>query len=256
MTRQLVTFDSGGFTLVGYWDLPAGEPPYPAVMCCHGFTGHNIEARRLYARLARLLRAQGIACFRFDHRGCGNSDGDFVDFTPSGFLQDLDVAAEHWLADRRIDTRRLGIVGYSLGGLAAAYLLHSHPNLRTGVLWAGVARPEIIRDRLAQYPGFRGYRERGFMDYGGLRVSCQYIDEIGTRTRPVEWLAGYQGPVLFCHGAQDDIVRLEQSECFVRARKNPSDRLLVFPEADHGFSTCETIDALLRVTLQWLLGKL
>jgi alpha-beta hydrolase superfamily lysophospholipase len=256
MGKEIVSLTSDAFELVGFWDFPARRPPWPAVICCHGFTGHHVEARRLYARLARMLAETGIAVFRFDHRGCGDSSGDFVDFTPDGFLEDLDAADRFFTADPRIAMDSLAVVGYSLGGISASYLLHRHPEWRTGVLWAGVARPEIIRDRLAQYPAFQGYAERGYMDYGGFRISKAYIDEIGTRTKPVDWLKGFPGPVLFCHGEEDEIVRPEQSYRFLSARNKPSDKLILFPGADHGFSNCETIDALLSSTVTWLKSKL
>jgi len=254
--KQLVVFPSDGFELAGFWDLPAGGPPFPAVICCHGFGGNHIESRRLYARLAHDLSAAGIAVFRFDHRGCGDSGGDFFDFTPAGFLQDIEAAEKVFFGDRRIDTSRMAVVGYSLGGAAAACILSRHPEVRTAVIWAGVARPELVRDRLAQYPEFQGYEERGYMDYGGWRVNKAYIDEIGWRIRPLEWIRGYPGPVLFCHGSEDDIVKIEQSHLFMSTRQNPRDRLQVLSGADHGFSTCETVDALLDTTAEWIVGEL
>ncbi|MCX7625197.1 MAG: alpha/beta fold hydrolase [Candidatus Sumerlaeaceae bacterium] len=256
MGKEIVTFASGRFGLGGVWDIPPRHPPYPAVICCHGFTGHHIEARRLYSRLARMLCEAGIAVFRFDHRGCGDSSGDFLDFTPMGFLEDLDAAEQFFLSDPRIEHSRIAVVGYSLGGISASYLLSRHPDWRTGVLWAGVARPDIIRDRLAQYPAFEGYEERGYMDYGGFRVSKAYIDEIGWRTKPVEWLKAFPGPVLFCHGEDDDIVRVEQSHLFLHVRNQSGDELIVFPGADHGFSSCDVIDDLLSATLTWVGSKL
>ncbi|MGB9692515.1 MAG: alpha/beta hydrolase family protein [Candidatus Sumerlaeaceae bacterium] len=257
MTKKLVVFASGGFELAGFWDMPERDGPCPGVLCCHGFTGHHVEARRLYSRLARMLADRGVAVFRFDHRGCGDSSGDFIDFTPKGLLEDLQAATRQFIAEPRLDQQRLAVVGYSLGGLAASYVLSRNPQLwQTAVFWAGVARPEIIRDRLAQYPAFQGYRERGYMDYGGFRISAAYIDEIGTLTAPVEWAKQFPGPILFCHGEDDDIVRLEQSHLFLSARSNAGDRLKVFAGADHGFSSCDTLDDLLKTTVGWLAEKL
>ncbi len=257
MRKEIVQFASGEFQLTGFWDFPIGEGPFPGVICCHGFTGHHVEARRLFSRLARRLAECGIAVFRFDYRGCGDSAGDLLDFTPAGLLEDLDAAAQLFFSETRLDKKRLAVMGYSLGGLSAAYLLSRTPeSWQTAAIWAGVARPEIIRDRLAQYPSFDGYKRRGYMDYGGLRVSAAYIDEIGTCAKPVEWMKRFSGPILFCHGENDDIVRLEQSQLFLSTRNNPGDQLVVLPGADHGFSSCEIIDDLLESTVCWLVEKL
>ncbi|MBX7246176.1 MAG: alpha/beta fold hydrolase [Candidatus Sumerlaeaceae bacterium] len=210
----------------------------------------------MFSRLAERLANQGIACMRFDHRGCGESEGDFIDFTPAGLLEDLDAALAEFQETVWFDPERTAVVGYSLGGLSASYLLGRNPRFRTAVLWAPCAVPEIIRDRISQYPNFEGYKERGYFDYFGFRVSREYLDGIGTSAKPLEWIANYPEPILFCHGADDAIVKPEQTDLFLEARKNPGDRKLIIPDADHGFTTADNIDYLLDQSEQWLTGKL
>lgn len=260
--RELLTLRSGGFDLMATVDLPDGvfqsdaaPGKYPGVLFCHGFTGHRIESRRLYARLAARLAAQGIGCLRFDHRGCGESDGDFLDFTPAGMLEDLHAALTAFKALPWLDHQRMAVVGYSLGGTSASYLTTLEPNFVTAVLWAPVARPDIIRDRLSQYPGFAGYRERGYFDYGGFRVSPDYLERIGALT-PVEWLAGFVGPVLFIHGQDDPIVRPEQSDRYLSARRHAADRKILLTDADHSFTTAANLDIVIERSEQWLVEKL
>jgi hypothetical protein len=257
--RQIITFPAGDFDLAGFLDLPvpaSGAERVPGVIFCHGFTGNHIEARRLYSRLVRRLVGFGIGCFRFDHRGCGESEGDFIDFTPTGMLEDLDAALKVFLEPGCFDPARLAVVGYSLGGTSASYLMSRHTGFRTAVLWAPVARPEIIRERMSQMPAFEGYRERGFMDFAGLRVSRHYLDEVGERTSPVPWAADFPGPILFCHGEEDEVVSPEHSELFLKARNNPGDGRLLIPAADHGFGSAAMIDLLLDETERWLVEKL
>src|SRR5262249_15607990 len=159
-------FASGPFQLAATVDLPdaeTGGAKLPAVLFCHGFSGHRIESRRIYSPLRARLAGHRTPCLRFHHRRFGVSDGGFNLFTPRGMLEDLDRALEQFLSMPWLDQARMAIVGYSLGGLSASYLLHRDPRFLTAALWAPVARPDIIRDRLAQYPAFDGYRERGYM---------------------------------------------------------------------------------------------
>ena len=257
--RSLQTFQCGGFTLVASVDLPESadeQSCVPAVLFCHGFTGSRIEARRVFARQAQLLAARGIACFRFDHRGCGDSDGDFLDFTPQGMLQDLDAAVATFLRQPWLDHSRMGILGYSLGGISGSYLLGHHPQFRTGVLWAPVSRPEIIRDRLSNIEGWADRHKRGYLDHFGHRVNTEYIDTVGHELRPLEWVAKFLGPVLFVHGADDEVVRPEQSERFLSVRNNAADERIMIPGADHGFIPADKIDRLLKLTEDWFARSL
>ncbi len=257
--RSLQTFQSGDFTLVASVDLPEGadeQAPVPAVLFCHGFTGSRIEARRVFAREAQLLARRGIACFRFDHRGCGDSDGDFLDFTPLGMLQDLDAAVATFLRQPWVDHSRMGILGYSLGGVSGSYLLGHHPEFRTGVLWAPVSRPEIIRDRLSNIEGWPDREKLGYLDHYGHRVNTKYIDTVGEVLRPLEWAAEFPGPVLFIHGGGDEVVRPEQSERFLAVRDNAADERIVIEGADHGFIPADNMDRLLKLTEDWFVRSL
>src|SRR5690606_37489046 len=125
------------------WDGPAHPPvdsKLPAVLFCHVFTGNRMESRRMFSMLSRRLALQGCACFRFDHRGCGDSEGDFQDFTNDALVEDLEAALATFDANPAIDPQRTAVVGYSLGGLSAMYLLSLKPSFVTAVLWAAVAQ--------------------------------------------------------------------------------------------------------------------
>lgn len=254
--RSIVQFSSGSFELTGQWDGPVkADGPLPAVIFCHGFTGNRFESRRMFARLSARLAEQGVWTFRFDHRGCGESQGDFVDFTPDGMLEDLRSALQVFLSDGRTKKEKTAVVGYSLGGLSASYMLYLHPEFVTASMWAPVAKPEIIRARLATYPGFDGYQERGYFDYGGSRVCADYIDGIGA-VRPVDWAVKYPGPILFAQAEGDQVVKPDQVKMYVAARNNPEDQLLMIPGGDHFFGAADNIDHLLATVEEWLLRHL
>ncbi len=254
MHRQLVTFSSGSFQLTATIDLPSGDSksPFPAVLFCHGFTGNRIESYRSFARLGAELAARGIASFRFDHRGCGESSGDFIDFNANGIIEDLDAALVTFLRQRAFDLDRTAVVGYSLGGASASYLLQRRNDFLTAVLWAPVSEAGIIRERYQKNPAFADYRERGYYDNGGYRVSANCLDEVGRVLRPLEWIREYQRPLLFIHGAVDDIVSPEHTENFLNARKNAADKKLLVEGANHGFSTAANFDVVIARTADHL----
>ncbi|HEX8193678.1 MAG TPA: alpha/beta fold hydrolase [Allosphingosinicella sp.] len=107
-----------GSRLSGWWVPPPGDAA-PVVLLVHGRSG-NIATR---AGIVRRLAADGFGVLAFDYRGYGASTG-----SPSeeGLAEDA-VAARTWLARKRIRSRRIVIVGQSLGNPAAAIAAGSRP---------------------------------------------------------------------------------------------------------------------------------
>lgn len=79
MNRQLdLFFDANGYKLAGTLHLPPGAEP-PVVIGCHGLFANRNSRKQV--TLAQACNAQGIAYLRFDHRGCGQSQGVFNEVT-------------------------------------------------------------------------------------------------------------------------------------------------------------------------------
>ncbi len=95
-----------------YQSTEGGEPPPAAALVCHpdpryGGTMHNTVAYRI----ARALRAAGLAVLRFNFRGVGRSAGTYAE--GKGEAGDARAALE-WLAARH-PGRPLWVAGFSFG---------------------------------------------------------------------------------------------------------------------------------------------
>jgi alpha-beta hydrolase superfamily lysophospholipase len=71
---ETVAFKSDEYTLMGSLHLP-GDKPAPFVIGCHGLIADRRSPKQV--GLAHACCRQGIGYFRFDHRGCGESQGEF-----------------------------------------------------------------------------------------------------------------------------------------------------------------------------------
>ena len=121
--REEVTLSNGRITLAGDLTLPDSAAPFPAVVLISGSGGQDRDANfygfRVFDVLANLIAAQGIAVLRFDDRGIGGSNGDWLQATLDDRASDV-AAAMAWLQAREdIDHYRIGLVGHSEGGLVA-----------------------------------------------------------------------------------------------------------------------------------------
>jgi uncharacterized protein len=108
-----IEFFSQGFRLSGVLHLPAIKNP-PLVVGSHGLEGTKDSAKQVV--LADILVKNNIAFFRFDHRGCGQSQGTFIhDTSLEKRTQDLVDAINHIQSLKKTDDR-IAIFGSSIGG--------------------------------------------------------------------------------------------------------------------------------------------
>jgi alpha-beta hydrolase superfamily lysophospholipase len=111
--KQHIEFRSQGFTLHGVLHLPDQKCP-PLVVGSHGLEGSKNSAKQLV--LSKLLPQRGIAFFRFDHRGCGQSQGDFIKETSlEKRTTDLVAGIQH-LFSLTAAFDRIALFGSSMGG--------------------------------------------------------------------------------------------------------------------------------------------
>ncbi len=112
-TEQSVSFVADGLHLSGVLHLPKREP-LAVVIGCHGLMADKNSPKQI--ALARGCTATGMAYFRFDHRGCGDSEGVFeTDTTLEKRTSDL-TAAVHAVNHTLGKTMPIGLFGSSLGG--------------------------------------------------------------------------------------------------------------------------------------------
>lgn len=116
-------------------DLPA-SPASAVLVISHGLASHS----GVFGDLARTMNQNGIAVYRFDHRGHGRSDGKGAQ-TRSFFelADDLDIVIRKAKAEN--PGKPVFVLGHSMGGHVAALSGTRTPGLADGyILAAGVLR--------------------------------------------------------------------------------------------------------------------
>jgi pimeloyl-ACP methyl ester carboxylesterase len=141
------------------------EPDPPSqriVVMAHGFKSSKIGPSRYFVPLARSLAARGIAAFRFDQPGSGDSSGDFDDSSFAAWIDTIEHFARHF-----IDAgNEVALLGQSMGGaatLAAADRLGSA--IRGVALWS---------------PGV-------MLEFDASRTEGEWTEEDGQRVRWDFW---------------------------------------------------------------------
>jgi len=237
----------------GTLHLPLGRGRAPAVVMCHGFTGNKIEAHFIFVKTARALASTGIAAYRFDFRGSGESGGSFGDMTIPGEIADARKALAHIARLPGINPGRIGILGLSLGGLVAANAAAREPCVRSLAMWCPTAAPVAMMKRV-KYWGGNAVRSGRLMDIGGLGLGPAFF-RLPAWVDPVAALQKCRRPfpVFILKGGADPVISLEENSLYVQGLRYSTHpvRQGIIPGAGHTFERLDHEREAIRLTVDW-----
>ena len=200
--EQQVTIHSGNDALSGMLYRPVGRAS-GAVLFCDPFFEERKSAQRVLVETARALAVAGFAVLRFDYRGCGDSSGDFAEFAPADWHEDIRAA---WgFLREQVSGVSAGLLGLRFGATLTAAAAAVLPEARFAVLWEPVQQggdylqQELRKKLMKEMVTFGGSREtreallqrleRGeIIDFDGYPVSPRLYRElqgIAIVTRPL-----------------------------------------------------------------------
>ena len=203
-TETKVTIDDGISATI---NQPKDAKSVPAVILLHGFASTKDEVGDMYKRLAAALAAKGIASVRFDFHGWGESKGDMADTTVQGQVDDTKVAYEYMAKLPFVDPKRLGVVGFSLGGGIAIISGSQNPEwYKSMCLWSstGDLKADFI-DELKQENFEKAAKEgKVEIDLGWRKVTLKDSFFKSLDTYNIKEIIGkYPGAFLAVAGDQD-----------------------------------------------------
>jgi alpha/beta superfamily hydrolase len=114
MKKTRVSFPSGELFLEGILTIPQGAGPFPAVIVCHPHPlyGGSMDNNVVYS-LSETFSQASLASFKFNFRGVGESQGEFGQGI--GEQEDVEAAISFISTIKEVDSKRIGLAGYSAG---------------------------------------------------------------------------------------------------------------------------------------------
>ena len=223
-----ISFTAEGLKLSGVLHLPNHEP-LAVVVGCHGLMADKNSFKQV--KLARGCTAIGMAYFRFDHRGCNDSEGDFeIDTTLENRSSDL-MAAVGAVKHAFSQNMPIGLFGSSLGGTVCLTAARDLSPFAIVTLAApvqsrsihipegspGSLKNEILKNRLA-------------FNLATHMTSIHHI--------------------LIIHGSSDETVPVENAQIIYRMADDPK-RLMILKGGDHRVSNTAHQKTFLKTAVQW-----
>jgi dienelactone hydrolase len=246
MLQQAIEVERDGSIIRGTVYRPSAAGRVPTVLLLHGFTGQRIEAGFFFVQLGRTLAQRGIAAVTFDFLHSGESDGSFSQMLVSGQIKDA-LRMSAWLLGQPFaDRSRLGLLGFSLGGLVASCVVGELGQYKALVLLAPTTASNLCR--------VAGEAPDGApVTVGPHTLHPEFFRDLKT-LNPVAQSALHPRATLLVQGEADTAVTPAVSQAYVDAMTRAGVPLTVerVAEADHAFGKPPHRQAVLSTVSQWL----
>ena len=222
-----------GTTVNGLMVKPAGYKAgtrYPTVLRIHG--GPNGQDQHSFSFERELFAANGYVVLAVNYRGSSGRGQDYQKAIYADWgnkeVQDLLAAVDHAVATGVADSTRLGIGGWSYGGILTDYTIATTTRFKAATSGAGSALQTTM--------------------YGTDQYIFQWDNEVGKPWENKElydklsypfWQANkIKTPTLFLGGENDMNVPITGSEQMYMALKSQGidTQLIVYPNQNHGIA--------------------
>jgi putative redox protein len=228
MQSKKIEFDNGrGQMLVGRLDQPQSGTDVIALFA-HCFTcTKNLKA---IAHISKALADEGIAVFRFDFTGLGESEGDFSDTNFTSNTEDL-IAASAFLEEAYSGPSIL--IGHSLGGSAVLQAAHSISSARAVATIAAPCEPSHL-NKLLNLEGTE-LENSGEVEVhiGGrpFKIRRQFVSDLN-QANMKEKIGDLNKALLIFHSPHDRTVSIDNAAYIFQAARHPKS-FISLDRADH-----------------------
>lgn len=229
ITMARITYLSDGLKVTGLMVRPKAKGSYPCIIFNRG--GNRDFGQLLVAHAATLLgkmASQGYVVIATNYRGNGGGEGreEFGGADVNDVLRLIDVLSEVEGAD----TSRIGMMGWSRGGMMTYLAVSRTHKIKAVVVGAGMSdltiidRPEMEKQVYAELiPDYEQNKEEELRKRSAVHFAEQLPKDV---------------PFLLLHGNADWRVKSTQALKMALAfeEQRIPYRLMIFEGADHGIS--------------------
>lgn len=234
-----------GENLIGIEVFPEEEKTkYPTVIMVHGFAYYK-EEDGIFVEAGKRLAEIGIASYRFDFSGCGESEGDYSKTTLSKLRDDLASILEYVKSAPTTDIERIGILAQSFGTTTTIAL---SPKVKSIILMGSFMNgEEILKRHFGKSYNPNGISVLNHSDGRITKIEPEFWKDFKNHSMP-HLLKEMNCSLLLIHGSNDDIVPISSMEEIYKNANQPKEKIIV-EGADH--SMIPKREEVYKIVVEW-----
>ena len=211
----------------------------------HGFCAERTEGGR-FEEVAEKLSEHGFCSIMMDQSGCGENTEGFESYCMRNSMDDVESCISYMTEHYAIDTERMAMVGYSMGGrIASVYVTERDLRFKVLGLWAAAIMPYEEMENFVNAPDGHSYyeeaKEKGTADFVNffdgkiLPLSREFFEDM-IQYDTLDCVKRYEGNVIVVHGDADITVDVSVGKRAYQALMTEKKKELVIIEnSNHGF---------------------
>lgn len=246
-SKKLTFTNKEGEKISAELDLPLDERPLAYALFAHCFTcSKNLLTVK---RISASLTQKGIAVFRFDFTGLGQSEGDFSETNFSSNISDL-LAASTYMS-RHFEAPEI-LIGHSLGGAAVIHSARHMPHVKALVTIAAPFEPAHVSHMFENQLEELRTKGEAEVSVGGRSFTLrnQFLEDISSKSTQA-LIPELDKALLVFHSPQDKIVAIDQAAKIYTAARHPKS-FVSLDGADHLIRKKEDAEYVGEVIASWV----
>lgn len=247
MQSKKVTFKGAlGETLSAKIDLPENDPIKAYALFAHCFTCS--KDLRAVGNITKALAEVGIATFRFDFTGLGQSSGDFAETNFSSNVEDLLAACRYM--DKELEGPAI-LIGHSLGGAAVLQAANHMQSVQAVATIGAPAEPAHVKENFKMSLDEIEETGQAKVTLAGrpFTIKKQFIDDL-EETRMKKYINDLGKALIIFHSPIDNTVGIDNAQKIFVAAKHPKS-FISLDKADHLLQEKEDSEYVGKVLGTW-----
>ncbi len=245
-SRAIASYQSEGLKIYGLLTVPDGQPPlggWPVIVFLHGYIPpEQYQTTERYIAYVNYFATRGYIVFKPDLRGHGNSEGEARGaYSSPAYSVDVLNAINAMRQYAPANAEKIGLWGHSMGGYLALRAMVIDPNIRAGVIWAGVVgsysdmtynwRPTPIPTLAATA---RRFSQEILSTYGEPQQNPDFWNSISA----ISYVSDLSGPIQLHHAQGDSEVPFAFSQSLYDAAMaaGKEAEFYAYPGDDHNIA--------------------